>query len=82
LNGQEQGAQSLKAALSDEVSEINVLSRDVGIIRRRRVWSVTGTTKPLPVSLPGLREWVERMVRLGAQHGLEFDGWGAEVPGS
>lgn len=82
LDGQEQGAEALKSALADEVAEIHAMARDMGIFKRRRVWSVTGTTTPLPVSLPGLREWVERMVRLGAQHGFEFDGWGAEVPGS
>lgn len=82
LDGQEQAAEDLKSALAHEVAEIHVTSRTVGIFKKRRVWSVQGTTTPIPVSLPTLREWVERMVRLGAQHDLAFDGWGTELPAS
>lgn len=79
LNGQEQAAEALKSALSAEVAEVHVTARNVGIFKKRQVWSVQGTTNPLPISLPILREWVERMVRLGAQHDVDVDGWGAEV---
>jgi len=80
VDGDESGARALQAALSAEASQVDVMASKTGSLKRRQVWSVSGTTKPLAVSLPGLREWVERMVRLGDAHGLEFDGWGAEVP--
>ena len=81
VDGDEQSARALQLALSDEVAQLDVTTTKVGIFKKRQVWSVNGTTKPFAVSLPVLRDWVVRMVRLGAEHGLEFDGWGAEVPG-
>ncbi|GAA1580939.1 hypothetical protein GCM10009804_41920 [Kribbella hippodromi] len=80
LGGEEGAAEELKRALSGEVAVVQVSAHQTGVFRKRRVWLVTGTTEPRPVSLPALREWVERLVRLGDQYGMEFDGWGAEVP--
>ncbi|GAA1679761.1 hypothetical protein GCM10009745_24600 [Kribbella yunnanensis] len=79
FGGEQRAAEELESALSPEVASVQVTVHQTGIFRRRRVWTVTGTTNPQPVSLPHLREWVERMVRAGAQYGLEFDGWGADV---
>jgi hypothetical protein len=45
--------------------------------RERGTWKVLGRTPPTPVSHEWLDAWVEAMVRTGAQHAAEFDGWGA-----
>jgi regulator of ribonuclease activity B len=49
-------------------------------VRRRKLWSVTGSTQPTSVSPEILDQWVRWMVAAGAEHGgCEFDGWGAAV---
>jgi hypothetical protein len=48
----------------------------------RRIECVVSGSERLPaVTLAVLDAWVEAMTCLGDRHGLEFDGWGAEVPG-
>ncbi len=76
----ERNARALSEAMgTDDAPVAEVTSTRVGILRRKVVWGVHGTTAPLLISLESLRGWVTRMVELGASHEAEFDGWGTEV---
>jgi hypothetical protein len=46
----------------------------------KRQWVVHGSTPAMPVSLQVLDAWLETMVRTGAAHACDFDGWGTAVP--
>ena len=46
---------------------------------RRAPWLVRAEDPEVRMGLDPLRAWVREMVRLGAAHDAEFDGWGAQV---
>ncbi len=76
----ESRAQALATALEAQgAPPADVTSQRVGFIRKKVVWSVSGTTAPLSMSLDSLRDWVTDMVELGATHDTPFDGWGTEL---
>ncbi len=76
----ETNAQALGAALEDgHASSADVSNQRVGLLRRKVVWSVSGTTAPLRLSVDSLRDWVTTMVKLGAKHDAVFDGWGTQA---
>lgn len=53
--------------------------RSHGIFRKR--WFIDGKSHPTTVSKTKLTQWLDFMVDLGWQHGCEFDGFGASIPG-
>jgi regulator of RNase E activity RraB len=59
--------------------EVDVIKQ--GLLRRRHVWSVQGTTPPRTLNPDAIDAWTDEMVEVAAAHGAEFDGWGTEVPG-
>lgn len=73
VDGDEAGALALHAALRQASSQVEIEASRRGVFKRRKVWSVTGMTKPLAVSYHALVRWVEVMVRLGEWHGVEFE---------
>jgi hypothetical protein len=46
---------------------------------RRPEWMVSAEDAAVVMTLPNLRAWVTTMVELGAAHGVELDGWGAQA---
>lgn len=73
-------AQALGAVLEDgHASSVDVSSQREGLLRRKMVWSVRGTSVPLRLSAESLRDWVTAMVELGAKHDAVFEGWGTQV---
>lgn len=59
--------------------EATASSSKAGLVSRRR-WVVEGSTRPAPVTLAVIDEWVTWLVAAGAAHNCEFDGWGAFLP--
>lgn len=76
----EDDARALASYLEAETDyEVEVSSAKAGLLSRRQ-WVVGGSTRPTPVTLDVLDEWVTWMVAAGRAHGCEFDGWGAFAP--
>ncbi len=45
-------------------------------------WAIFGTTPPTATTLASLDAWVEELIRLGAESGCLFEGWGTYPPGA
>jgi hypothetical protein len=74
-------AEQLRDFLTEETDyAVSVQPQKKGLLSK--TWSVQGTTRPTPVSLDILNDWVRWMVAAGAEKGgCIFDGWGALAPG-
>ncbi len=75
-----QAAERLAALLASEARSVHLRCSRTGLLRRIEC-VVSGSERLPAVTLAVLDGWVEAMTRLGDRHGLEFDGWGAEVSG-
>ena len=78
----EPAARSLGSALTGVGASVAVEPHQerAGLFRKRTIWSVQSTTAIAAASLPALLEHSDRMIRLAAASGADYDGWGAQVP--
>ncbi|NAE18349.1 ribonuclease E inhibitor RraB, partial [Enterococcus hirae] len=74
----EEAARRLAVELTSVAGDARVGSTRSGLLRRRQ-WSVTGSLQLSQVSIEVLDAFVEHFVGVGARHGCEFDGWGAQL---
>lgn len=74
-------AHALADALAAAGSDVDVEpGRAAGRLRKAKPWAVVSTTNLSAASLPVLSALIGRMIGLAHTHGVEYDGWGAEVP--
>ena len=71
-------ASSLGDALERRGYEVDVMEGSVGIIRRRRRWTIGASRRMDDGRLESLDELVDDMESLALEVGATFDGWGAE----
>ncbi|WP_199423403.1 ribonuclease E inhibitor RraB [Actinotalea solisilvae] len=77
-------ARSLAAVLTDAGAPATVEASQerAGLFRKKTVWSVQWTASLWAASLEDVIEHSATMLRLADAEGVEYDGWGAQVPSS
>lgn len=78
----EEAAGQLAAGLQDLGWAVETAASRHGLLRRRTLWSLQAHRVFTDISLQVLDNMVTSLEAEGARHGAEFDGWGAEAPGS
>ena len=73
-------AQALREAGSTASAES--YQERAGLFRKRTVWSVQSSAVLPAASLEAVIDHSERMIRIAAEHGAQYDGWGAQIPAS
>jgi hypothetical protein len=72
-------AERLAERLRETGALVTVDQHKVGILRRRTFWTVQGTISAA-VSGPVVEDLDEAHLRLAAEVGAQYDGWGALLP--
>jgi Regulator of ribonuclease activity B len=77
-------ARSLADALAQArfTASVEAHRERVGLLRRRRVWSVRSTTLVPFVTQAAVGNHEERMLQMATRCGAEYDGWEARPPAS
>lgn len=78
----EESASGLARELGSRGWSVSLSATRRGILRRRWEWGVTATRTVVEVDAAALDAMVDELEDLAAAHGSDFDGWGAELPGS
>ena len=79
----EGSAKALADALAAAGSDVDVEpGRPSGFLRRAKPWAVVSSTTIPAASLAGLTGLTAQMITLAHDLGVEYDGWGAQIPES
>lgn len=76
-------ATALATALGKGGSDIDVTpGKPGGLLRKAKPWEVVSSTTLAAASLAAISGLTQQMITLAHELGIEYDGWGAQIPES